>query len=107
MRLLTLLVSLLLPGLAAAQAATGAVVTTPQVRAELVAHALTIKGLSVAVLVPNFKGAQRAIECGAHKITLPLSCSESHSLKNLRRTHAQVLDEAVPVLRLSTVVGRY
>jgi hydroxymethylglutaryl-CoA lyase len=62
--------------------------------AELVAHALTIKGLSVAVLVPNFKGAQRAIECGAHKITLPLSCSESHSLKNLRRTHAQVLDEA-------------
>jgi hydroxymethylglutaryl-CoA lyase len=62
--------------------------------AELVAHALTIKGLSVAVLVPNFKGAQRAIECGAHKITLPLSCSESHSLKNLRRTHAQVIDEA-------------
>jgi thiol:disulfide interchange protein DsbD len=39
MRPLLLLVSLLLPGLAAAQPATGAVVTTPQVRAELVAHA--------------------------------------------------------------------
>ena len=40
MRPLLLLVSLLLPGLAAAQAATGAVVTTPQVRAELVALSL-------------------------------------------------------------------
>lgn len=61
--------------------------------AEVVAHARTIPGLTVAVLVPNLKGAQRAIEAGAHKITLPLSASESHSLKNLRRTHAQVLDE--------------
>ncbi len=62
--------------------------------AELVAFARTIPGLSVAALVPNFKGALAAIEAGAHKITLPLSASESHSLKNLRRTHAQVLEEA-------------
>jgi hydroxymethylglutaryl-CoA lyase len=62
--------------------------------AEIVAHARTIPGLHVAALVPNFRGAQAAVEAGAHKITLPLSASESHSLKNLRRTHAQVLDEA-------------
>ena len=62
--------------------------------AELVAHARSIPGLTVAALVPNFKGARAAVEAGAHKITLPLSASESHSLKNLRRTHAQVLDEA-------------
>lgn len=62
--------------------------------AELVAHARTIPGLTVAVLVPNLKGALAAIEAGAHKITLPLSASESHSLKNLRRTHVQVLEEA-------------
>lgn len=61
--------------------------------AEVVAHARTIPGLTVAVLVPNLKGAQNAVKAGAHKITLPLSASESHSLKNLRRTHAQVLDE--------------
>lgn len=61
--------------------------------ADVVRHARTIPGLTVAVLVPNLKGAQQAIEAGAHKITLPLSASESHSLKNLRRTHAQVLDE--------------
>ncbi len=36
--------------------------------------------------VPNVRGAQAAIEAGAHKITLPLSVSETHSLANLRRT---------------------
>ena len=62
--------------------------------AELVAHARTIPGLTVAVLVPNAKGAAAAIAAGAHKITLPPSVSETHSLANLRRTHAQVLAEA-------------
>lgn len=61
--------------------------------AEIVAHALTIPGLNVAVLVPNFKGAQAAVAAGAHKITIPLSVSETHSLRNVRRTHAQMLDE--------------
>lgn len=62
--------------------------------AEIVAHARTIPGLAVAVLVPNAKGATAAIEAGAHKITLPLSVSETHSQANLRRSHAQVIDEA-------------
>jgi hydroxymethylglutaryl-CoA lyase len=62
--------------------------------AEVVAHALTIPDLTVAVLVPNARGAEAAIAAGAHKITLPLSVSETHSLRNLRRTHVQVLDEA-------------
>lgn len=61
--------------------------------AAVVRYARTIPDLTVAVLVPNLKGAQLAVEAGAHKITLPLSASETHSLKNLRRTHAQVLDE--------------
>ena len=62
--------------------------------AEIVTHALTIPGLTVAVLVPNARGAAAAIDAGAHKITLPLSVSETHSLANLRRTHDQVLAEA-------------
>jgi hydroxymethylglutaryl-CoA lyase len=61
--------------------------------AEIVAHARTIAGLNVAVLVPNFKGAQAAVAAGAHKITVPLSVSETHSLRNVRRSHAQMLDE--------------
>ena len=62
--------------------------------AELVAFAKTIAGLSVAVLVPNLKGAEAAVAAGADKITLPLSVSESHSLANVRRTHAQMIAEA-------------
>ena len=68
--------------------------------AEVVRHARTIPGLTVAVLVPNLKGAQGAVAAGAHKITLPLSASETHSLKNLRRTHAQVLDEVRGIAEL-------
>jgi len=68
--------------------------------AELVEHARTIPGLSVAVLVPNAKGAEAAIRARAHKITLPLSVSETHSLANLRRSHEQVIDEAIAIATL-------
>jgi hydroxymethylglutaryl-CoA lyase len=68
--------------------------------AEVVAFARTIPGLTVAVLVPNLKGAEAAVAAGAHKITLPLSASETHSLKNLRRTHAQVLEEVRGIVAL-------
>ena len=71
--------------------------------AEVVAFAKTIPGLTVAALVPNFRGAENAIKCGVHKITLPLSVSETHSLKNLRRTHDQVIEEVrqIAALRLA------
>src|ERR1700712_5858194 len=68
--------------------------------ADVVAHARTIPGLTVAVLVPNARGAEAAIVAGAHKITLPLSVSETHSLANLRRTHAQVLAEAKAIAEM-------
>jgi hydroxymethylglutaryl-CoA lyase len=68
--------------------------------AELVAFAKTIPDMTVAVLVPNARGAEAAIAAGADKLTLPLSVSETHSLANLRRTHEQVIDEAVKIATL-------
>jgi hydroxymethylglutaryl-CoA lyase len=68
--------------------------------AEVVAYARTIPGLTVAVLVPNLKGAEAAVRSGAHKITIPLSASETHSLKNVRRTHSQMLDEVRGIVSL-------
>ncbi|MEE4211738.1 MAG: hydroxymethylglutaryl-CoA lyase [Parvularcula sp.] len=59
-----------------------------------------MKGLTVAVLVPNLKGAELAIEAGAHKLTLPLSVSETHSLRNINRTHGQVIEEAGRIAEL-------
>jgi hydroxymethylglutaryl-CoA lyase len=68
--------------------------------AEIVAYARTIPGLQVAALVPNAKGAENAIAAGARKITLPLSVSETHSLKNLRKTHEQVFAEVAAIVAL-------
>ncbi len=67
---------------------------------EIVAHALAIEGLHVAVLVPNKKGAENALKSGAHKVTIPLSVSETHSLANVRRTHAEMLDEVRDIAAL-------
>jgi len=61
--------------------------------AELVAFARQIEGLAVAVLVPNLKGAERAIAAGAQKMSLPFSMSETHSLKNVRKDHAAMIEE--------------
>jgi len=61
--------------------------------AELVAFARTLPGLVVSVLVPNLKGAERALETGAHLMLLPLSASHAHSLANLRRTPDEVVLE--------------
>jgi hydroxymethylglutaryl-CoA lyase len=62
--------------------------------AAVVEHARTISGLTVAVLVPNLQGAEAAVRSRAHKLTLPFSASETHSLRNVRRTHAQMLEQA-------------
>lgn len=61
--------------------------------AEIVAFAKTIPGLDVAVLVPNLKGAERAIEAGAHKMSIPFSMSESHSIRNVRKDHAAMVEQ--------------
>src|SRR5690606_17103371 len=53
--------------------------------AELVAYAKTMPGLLVSVLVPNLKGAERAIESDADRMLLPLSASRAHSMANLRK----------------------
>ncbi|MBF9267300.1 hydroxymethylglutaryl-CoA lyase, partial [Acidovorax cattleyae] len=54
--------------------------------AEVLAFARTLPGLVASVLVPNLKGAERALECGAHLMVVPLSASHAHSLANLRKT---------------------
>jgi hydroxymethylglutaryl-CoA lyase len=61
--------------------------------AEITRWATGLQGLTVAVLAPNLRGLQDAVAAGAHKVSLPFSMSEQHSLKNLRKTHAQALDE--------------
>lgn len=61
--------------------------------AALVAYAKTLPDLFVSVLVPNLKGAERAIESGADLLIVPLSASHAHSLANLRKTPDEVVAE--------------
>lgn len=61
--------------------------------AELVAFAKTLPGLRVSVLVPNLKGAEKAIESGVDLMLIPLSASHAHSLANLRKTPDDVVAE--------------
>jgi hydroxymethylglutaryl-CoA lyase len=73
--------------------------------ADVVRHALGLPGLTVMALVPNLKGAQAAFDAGVHKITLPVSASEAHSLANVRKTCAQMVDEVRAVVALRQSVA--
>ncbi|WP_092440078.1 hydroxymethylglutaryl-CoA lyase [Collimonas sp. OK607] len=66
----------------------------------VVAQAKTIKDLHVTALAPNLKGALNAFEAGVHKITLPVSVSEPHSIANVRKTHAEMIYEVRAVITL-------
>ena len=69
--------------------------------AELVAFARTIPGLNVVALVPNAKGAARAVEAGVHGMSIPFSMSETHSLKNVRKDHPAMLAEIAEAARIA------
>lgn len=67
---------------------------------ELIAFARGLPCLATLALVPNRRGAEAAIAAGAHKISLPLSVSEAHSLANVRKTPQAMLEELRSVLAL-------
>jgi hydroxymethylglutaryl-CoA lyase len=73
--------------------------------AELVAYAKTLPGLTVSVLVPNLKGAERAFECGAHSLLVPLSVSHAHSLANVRKAPDDVVQEIARMRDLRDASG--
>lgn len=60
---------------------------------EVVEQALAINGLSVLGLVPNLKGAERAIALGVHKLNFVMSVSRTHNLKNVRREREESLED--------------
>jgi len=65
--------------------------------ADVVVYAKTLVGLSVSVLVPNVKGAERALACGADLMLVPLSASDAHSMANLRKMPDDVVREVATI----------
>lgn len=68
--------------------------------AEIVAYAKTFPYLTVLALIPNLRGAQGALAAGVDAVTLPLSASETHSLKNMRQNHDQVIENVRAIREL-------
>jgi hydroxymethylglutaryl-CoA lyase len=62
-------------------------------------------GVAFPALVPNLRGAQRAIAAGAKEVRLVLSVSEGHSRSNTNRTVAEGIAETAEALHLLREAG--
>jgi hydroxymethylglutaryl-CoA lyase len=74
--------------------------------AQVLAYAKTLPGLFASALVPNLRGAERALEGDADLMLVPLSASHEHSLANLRKTPDEVVAEVGRMRALRDVSGR-
>lgn len=61
-------------------------------------------GVSYVALVPNVRGAERAVESGTDELNLVMSASETHNLANLRMPRARSFAGLAEVIR--SVEGR-
>jgi hydroxymethylglutaryl-CoA lyase len=63
-------------------------------------------GTRYSALVPNDKGAVRAVEAGVDEIHTVLSASESHNLANVNMTIAESIEKMRAVLQVAERAGR-
>jgi hydroxymethylglutaryl-CoA lyase len=64
-----------------------------------------VPGVAYSVLVPNVRGAERAIDLDVDEMNLVMSASESHNLANLRMTQEQSFRALSEVAALSRAAG--
>ncbi|NKB64014.1 MAG: hydroxymethylglutaryl-CoA lyase [Gammaproteobacteria bacterium] len=58
-----------------------------------------------SALIPNFRGAERAIEAGVDELNLVMSASETHNLTNLRMTREQSFGQIETICHLAASNG--
>ncbi len=66
--------------------------------AEVVAAANCLRDVTIVVLVPNRKGAERALAAGARKLTIPVSASRAHSRANIRMDPEEAVAQVAEIL---------
>ena len=75
--------------------------------AEAVMHGIARReGVVYTVLVPNVRGAERALSCGVDEVNLVMSVSETHNRANLRMSREQSfaqLREVIGVMKTTPV----
>lgn len=65
---------------------------------EVMGRITRVPGVEYTVLVPNLRGAERAMESRADELNLVMSTSETHNLANLRMSRAQSLSALADVI---------
>ncbi|KAF7962410.1 hydroxymethylglutaryl-CoA lyase [Cupriavidus sp. UYMU48A] len=69
--------------------------------AEAVMHLITREdGVVYTVLVPNIRGAERALSCNVDEVNLVMSASESHNYTNLRMSREQSFAQLSDVIKV-------
>ena len=63
-------------------------------------------GVSYTALVPNRRGAERALAAEADELEAVVSASRTHNLKNLRRTPEETMEEIAGIVELAHAAGR-
>ncbi len=66
---------------------------------EVMGRITRVPGVEYTVLVPNLRGAERALESRADELNLVMSTSETHNLSNLRMTREQSFAALAEVVR--------
>ncbi len=72
---------------------------------EVMARIERVDGVTYSALVPNAKGAERAIAARADEVELVVSASETHNRKNVNRSVAESLIGAREVVELAHGAG--
>lgn len=62
-------------------------------------------GCRHAALVPNYKGAQLAVDAGAEQLVVVISVSEKHNLENVRRTVSESIADLDAIFALAGEKG--
>jgi hydroxymethylglutaryl-CoA lyase len=74
--------------------------------AEAVMHGITrVPGVVYTVLVPNVRGAERALSCGVDEVNLVMSVSERHNRTNLRMSREQSFAQLRDVIAVASGSG--
>ncbi|OLN23053.1 hydroxymethylglutaryl-CoA lyase [Domibacillus antri] len=69
---------------------------------EVVSRTQDLTDLTFRALVPNARGAQRAIDVGINKLKLMLSATDSHSLSNANATVEKAQNALEPIIDLAS-----
>src|SRR6266699_3263906 len=68
-------------------------------------RATKVDGVRYSALVPNSRGAQRALAAGFTEIEVVVSASDTHNRKNVNRSTAESLDDIAALIEILHQAG--